>query len=249
MLGAMGLQTPEILALHPYGARLPEEDHLATEIALLGDNLPALWRMPTFNRQRAATDPMVGLRTLKMMLQNLQFRQRGERMLLKNPGHILRLPQVLAAFPDALLVQTHRDPAKVIPSIAALLVMMRRNSSDDVAPVERIAWGNLRAFADGLTRAIEFRNRPDLNERFCDVQFRQLIADPIGTVERVYTHFGIDLRDEARQAMRRWLEDPAHRTPLGRHSLAACGLDVATIDGAFGEYMAHYGVARERSGT
>ena len=243
---AMGQLSPEILALHPSGARQPEECHLMMEIMLLGDNLPACWRMPAFNKQRAATDSMLGYRTHRMVLQNLHSTHLAERIVLKNPGHVFYLRQLLDTYPDALLVQTHRDPAKVIPSVAALLVAMRKASSNDAPPPDKIAMGNLRAFADGLTKAIEFRRQPGMNERFYDVHFRQMIADPIGTVEKVYAHFGIGLSDEARDAMQRWLDDPASRTPKGKHALADYGLDEPAIDRAFDAYMEHYGVQRER---
>jgi hypothetical protein len=218
-----------------------------TEIMLLGDNLPALWRMPTFNRQRAAIDRTTHFRTHRMVLQNLQAGFASQRVLLKNPGHIFHLGPLLAEYPDARIVQTHRDPARVIPSVAALLVMMRRNSSNDVAPGAKIALGNLRAFADGLATSTQFRQRPGVNQHFIDVHFQQLVADPIGTVERIYAHFGIELAAEARRAMQAWLDDPASRTPKGHHTLAEYGLDEHAIDAAFGDYMAYYGVARERS--
>lgn len=246
IITAMGLQSPEILALHPFGACRPEECHLMMEIMLLGDNLPACWRMPTFNKQRAATDLALGYRTHRMVLQNLQYRHHGERVLLKNPGHIFYLSTLLSVYPDALLVQTHRDPAKVIPSVAALLVMMRKASSDSAPPPDKIAVGNLRAFAEGLMKAIEFRKQSRMSERFCDVHFRQLVSDPIGTVERVYAHFDLALSSEARHAMQVWLRDPANHTPKGRHVLSEYGLDDTMIDNAFGAYMDHYGVARER---
>jgi Sulfotransferase family len=249
ILNAMQLQTPEILALHPFGACVPDEDHLMTEIVLLGDNLPALWRMPTYNRLRAAIHPSVALNTLKMVLQNLQFRHRCERIVLKNPGYVLRLPQLLSAFPDARLIQTHRDPAKVMPSVAALVGAMRRAASDTVAPIEKIARGNLDAFAAGVERAIAYREQAGLNRRIFDVHFRALIADPMGTVARLYAHFGLPLTDQAREAMQRWLDDPASRTPRGQHTLAGCGLDESMIDAAFGDYMAHYQVIRERTGA
>ena len=247
IITAMGLQSPEILALHPFGARRPEECHLMMEIMLLGDNLPACWRMPTFNKQRTATDLALGYRTHRMVLQNLQHRYRCERVMLKNPGNIFYLPTLLSVYPDALLVQTHRDPAKVSPSVAALLVMMRKASSDSAPPPDKIALGNLRAFAEGLMKAIAFREQPGMNERFCDVHFRQLVSDPIGTVERVYAHFGLALSSEARQAMQAWLRDPANHTPKGRHVLSDYGLDDSMIDNAFGAYMDHYGIARERT--
>jgi hypothetical protein len=249
ILNAMRLQTPEILALHAFGACVPDEDHLMTEIVLLGDNLPALWRMPTYNRLRVAMDPFVAFQTLKMVLQNLQFRHRRERLVLKNPGYVLRLPQLLAAFPDARLIQTHRDPAKVVPSVAALVEAMRRAASDSVAPIHKIARGNLDAFAAGVQHAIAYRQQAGLNSRVFDVHFRALIADPIGTVARLYAHFGLPLTDRARDAMQRWLNDPASRMPKGHRTLADCGLDESMIDAAFGDYMAHYQVTRERTGA
>lgn len=249
ILNAMQLRTPEILALHPFGACVPDEDHLMTEIVLLGDNLPALWRMPTYNRLRAAMDPSVAFHTLKMVLQNLQFRDRRERIVLKNPGYVLRLPQLLAAFPDARLIQTHRDPAKVMPSVAALVQMMRRAASDTVAPIEKIARGNLDAFAAGVKHAIAYREQAGLNSRIFDVHFRALIADPMGTVARLYAHFGLPLTDRACETMQRWLNDPASRSPRGQHTLAGCGLDESMIDAAFGDYMTRYQVMRERAGA
>ena len=246
---AMGLKGREILELHPFGAQFPEECHIMMEIMLLGDNLPACWRMPTFNKQRAATDLMLAYRTHRMVLQNLHSMWPNKRVVLKNPGHLFYLQHLLETYPDALLVQTHRDPAKVIPSVAALLVAMRNASSNDAPPPDKIAMGNLRAFADGLTKVIQSRKDPGMNERFCDVHFRQLTADPIGTVERIYAHFSLGLSDTARHAMRQWLDDPANRTPKGQHTLAAYGLNDAAIDQAFGEYMQHYGIVRERASS
>lgn len=243
---AMGLTAPHVYALHPFGARNPEECHIMMEIMLMGDNLPGAWRMPTFNKQRAATDLRLGYQTHLMVLQNLHATRPGSRIVLKNPGHLFYLELLLETYPDALLVQTHRDPAKVIPSVAALLVAMRRASSADAPPPDKIAAGNLRAFADGLTRAIEFRRQPGMNDRFADVHFRDMIRDPIGTVARIYAHFGISLSADARAAMQAWLDDPSNRSPSGKHALADYGLDARKIDDAFGAYMNHYGVALER---
>jgi len=241
ILASMGLQTPEILALHPFGARLPEEDHLMTEIGLLGDNLPAVWRMPAYNKQRSATNNAVMFALHRMMLQTLQHGRRGERVLLKNPGHIFNLGPLFAEYPDALVVQTHRDPAKVIPSVAALIVMMRTNSSDDRPPPEKVAQGNVRAFADGLGKAIVFRQQPGMTQRFCDVHFRDLVTDPIRTVERVYTYFGLQLSRDAREAMQRWLADPAIPIADVEAALEALvkrgTLDVRRVPGSAAIYM------------
>lgn len=44
----------------------------------------------------------------------------AQRWLLKNPGHISHLDALFAVFPDACVVQTHRDPAKSIPSVCSV---------------------------------------------------------------------------------------------------------------------------------
>ena len=54
----------------------------------------------------------------RRFLQHLQSRHPGERWVLKSPGHLWCLDALLAEYPDAVLVQTHRDPLKVIASVA-----------------------------------------------------------------------------------------------------------------------------------
>jgi hypothetical protein len=242
----MGLYTPQILALHPFGARQPEECHLMMEIMLLGDSLPGSWKVPTFNKKRNEIGVGLGYRAHRMVLQNLHSTWPGKRIVLKNPGHLFYLRQLLEVYPDALLVQTHRDPAKVIPSVAALLGEMRKGASGEDPRLEKIALGNLRAFAAGVADAQQFRKQSGREQQFFDVHFRATIADPIGTVAQIYTHYDIELTEAAHHAMQQWLDDPASHTPKGKHALADYGLDEAAIDAAFGDYMSHYGVARER---
>jgi hypothetical protein len=246
ILDAMGLQRPEVVALHPFGARAPEECHLLMELMALGDNLNALWRMPAYARARATVDLRQGYLTHRMGLQNLQFRHPAERWVLKNPGHVFYLEHLLAVYPDARIVQTHRDPARVIPSVAALLLAMRRGASDQPFSGEKIARGNLQAFAAGLDAAIDYRARAGNDSQFFDVHFRQLIADPIGTVRAIYRRFELPLSDVALERMRGWLEADTSHSVKAKFTLGEFGLDEAKIDAAYGRYMAHYGIARER---
>ncbi len=246
ILREMGLEQPSVTSLHPYGARQPEECHLLMELMGLGDNLPALWRMPSFNKVRAAIDLRLGYRLHRMALQNLQHRYRGERWVLKNPGHVFYLDHLLAVYPDACIIQTHRDPAKVIPSITALLVAMRRANSD--APIDgpRIAQVNLRAFAAGLDNAIGFRRQGGMEAHFHDVHFRELISNPMATVRKIYDRFALPLSDCALAAMEHWLATDDSHSAKAKFTPAQFGLDESQIDAAFGGYMSHYGIAPER---
>src|SRR5262249_21439339 len=152
------------------------------------------------------------------------------------------LEQLLATYPDAMTVQTHRDPARVLPSVTALLLAMRHAGSEDAVPPEKIARANMRAFAEGLERAIEFRRSPEVDARFHDIGFRELVADPLGTVRALYHRFRLSLGAEAEAAMRAWLDDPASHAVRGRHTLEQYGLSTTDIDGAFGSYLAQYRV-------
>jgi hypothetical protein len=165
---------------------------------------------------------------------------------LKNPGHIFYLDHLLAVYPDARIVQTHRDPAKVIPSVTALLAAMRRANSDEPIDEARIAQGNLRAFAAGLDSAIEFRRRPGMEAHFHDVQFRDLMADPLQAARALYARFELPWSDEVQARMQRWLAADQKHAAKSKFTLAQFGLDEAQIDQAFGGYMENHGVARER---
>lgn len=245
ILRAMGLERPEVTVLHPFGARQPDECHLLMELMALGDNLPALWRMPAFNKVRAGIDLRLGYRLHRMALQNLQHRYRGERWVLKNPGHVFYLEHLLAVYPDARIIQTHRDPAKVIPSVTALLLAMRQANSHEAFAAERIALGNLRAFAAGLEKAIEFRHRPGMEEHFHDVDFRRLIADPMATVREIYLRFELPLRADSEARMRGWLASNDSHQAKSKFTLRQYGLDEAGVHRQFAAYMTHYGIRPE----
>jgi hypothetical protein len=246
LLRAMGLERPDVTALHPFGARQPEECHLLMELMGLGDNLPALWRIPSFNRVRATIDMCQGYWMHRMALQNLQYRYKCERWLLKNPGHIFYLDHLLAVYPDARIIQTHRDPARVLPSVTALLLAMRQANSDEPNSGEKIAMGNLKAFAGGLEKAIEFRRQAGMEQHFHDVHFRALIADPIGTVRQIYQRFGLTLEPPAVERMQAWLGSHDSHSGKTRYTLEQYGLDQSLINNSFGSYMAQYLIAPER---
>ena len=63
-----------------------------------------------------------------MFLQHLQSGVAGQ-WLLKSPAHLWQLDALVAEYPDALIVQTHRDPLNVISSISALTHHLRHLAS------------------------------------------------------------------------------------------------------------------------
>ena len=181
----------------------------------------------------------------RKQLQLLQWQRRAEHWVLKSPMHLAALDVLLATFPDACVVHTHRDPIKVVPSLCSLAATIRAISTDDLDP-SKIGPQVTRTWSAIVGRAADARDAA--RERVFDVHYSDLIADPVATVHRIYDHFGYPRSSSMDTAMRDWLARDAgkKRTPH-RYSLEQFGLDRATVERAFGPYCKRAGVAPEQS--
>jgi hypothetical protein len=90
-----------------------------------------------------------------------------------------------------------------------------------------------------------FRDRaaPD---RVCDVQYRDLVADPWNTVSRIYTAFGIPMPPDMEPRVRRWLaENPRHKKGVHRYSTTQFGLRPEDIEAIGRDYRERFHVPVE----
>jgi len=181
----------------------------------------------------------------RRLLQLLQWRRPPRRWVLKSPVHLFSLGALLAAFPDGRVVQTHRDPAKVIPSGCSLFAVTRGMFTDEVRP-EALGPQFAEGCAKALGRAMAARDHAP--GRVCDVQYADLVADPIGTVHRIYRHFGDEVPAAMEPAMQRWMaQNPRNKHGVHRYDLEQFGLNRAQIDGLFGPYCQRFGIVPEPS--
>lgn len=250
MLDAQHFTDPEVQDAHPFGARQPEECGMILEMSFMSGNFPAFFRCPEYTDwylHRA--DYRVAYRFHRRVLQHLQVYCSGDRWALKAPEHTYHPAELAAEYPDAVFVQTHRDPYRVLPSITSLVTALRRLFSDSVDPLEIARW-KVELNALGLKRTREVREQPRYRDRFYDIHFHELIERPLETVERLYAHFDLPLSGEARKAMQRYIEDHARaRHGHGRHAYSAAdfGVSAEEVDRVFGSYIERYGVRRERT--
>lgn len=163
----------------------------------------------------------------------------GQRWLLKNPGHVHELDALLEVFPDACIVQTHRDPVKALPSICSTLLLARQMSEGQDADSKTIGAREMDYWGEAVQRAMAVRARAPGN--FFDVRHKDFHADPMGVVTRIYERFDLALSEETKLRMRDYLRD----NPEGKHgshtyTLEQFGLDAQQIRGRFGEYIERY---------
>lgn len=240
------LIAPEIEKMHEVGGRLPQECVLMLAHEFRSGYFTAAYRLPSYAAWLGASDMTPAYRYHRRMLQLLQWRCPGERWVLKTPAHLGDLATLFAVYPDARVIQTHRDPLTATASLFSLLGTLLSTRSDDVEPEE------VSQYAEGavthlLGSAMEFRDRGTVaDEQFVDVLYLDFRRDPLGTVARIYDRLGLELRPEARARMRAYLDAKPHGAH-GAHeySFAATGLDAGALRRRFAAYQERYGVPTE----
>jgi hypothetical protein len=170
------------------------------------------------------------------------------RWVLKYPAHMRELHTLLAVYPDACIVQTHRDPVKVLPSVCSLVTGWR-SLYEGRADAHAIGAWQLEMYASMMEHAMDVRAKAN-PAHFFDFDFRELTADPVAAIGRMYAHFGIEPSAEAERRMRAWHADNRQHKHGGHaYTLAQFGLVEGEIRERFARYMRRFGVAAEPGGS
>jgi hypothetical protein len=230
---------PEFKAIHYETGSGPTEC-----ITLLGQefrsvHFETLAHLPTYGEWHLACDMGPAYDWHRTVLQVLQHREPG-RWVLKSPCHNLALDALVAAYPDARFVFPHRDPVVAVGSAASLVSVLAGFSSDENFDREHGArWLELAGrMLDGL---LAFRAQHG-DERFLDVDYQDLVADPMRAAGEIYEWLGWPMTAEGERAMNSYLA-AATRDRFGRHTydLAQFGLTAHAIRDRLADYCERYG--------
>jgi hypothetical protein len=237
---------PIYRTMHENGARVPQECIYLTAHEFASDLLSGNYAVPSYAAWLGKADLRVAYRTHQRLLKLLQSRRRRERWVLKAPSHLWSLEALLAVYPDARIVQTHRDPLAVIASMTSLMATLLWIRSDRVDP-GALGPRTVRSVAFMLQRASELRDRGLLPpQQVHDVRYQDFLADPIAAVADVYDAFGVPFSAEAESRMRAYLA----AKPQGRHGVHAwrfedTGIDADEARERFAPYRERFGVPSE----
>jgi len=235
-----------IQAIHPVGAALPQECIVITASEFTSIRFEMCFDVPTYQDWLLEADLTGCYAWHRCFLQHLQSRFAKERWVLKSPGHLGAIDALLAAYPDALIVQTHRDPRRVVPSVSSLEWTLRQVASDEGDP-HALGRQQLRAWSKTLARGMRARERHVARAaQFLDLHFHEIARDALGCVRRIYAHFGLALTPEFERRMRDYLAaHPREEHGAHRYTLEGFGLGASEVDDAFAEYTARFDVRRE----
>jgi hypothetical protein len=230
--------------MHEMTADAPHEEIQLLAVDFSTMLFEASYLLPTYRDWYVATDQTAAYRTLRLLLQALQWLRGPKRWVLKSPQHLEQLGPLLRVFPDARIVQTHRDPVRVTTSMCTMAAYGLRMN---LARVDAVAAGHYWAarVERMLRKSVEDRHLVP-QDQVLDVHLDAFVADELGTAERVCAFAGVPLDDAARRAMRVYQQ--AHQR--GRHGTIVYRLDDFRLDaderrGALRFYQERFGVADE----
>jgi hypothetical protein len=238
---------PSFKQMHPMGARLPQECAVMTA----HDCATMVWHtqfdVPTYQAWFEGADHVRIYQGHRRQLQYLQWRCPGSPWALKSPQHLWTLDALFEVYPDARIVQTHRDPLRVVASLTSLCCMLRSMTSDAVDP-HAIGADWSRRLAAGLEHTARVRDAGVPAAQVHDLLFQDFMRDEIAAVAKIYEHFEMTLSAEAEARMRAFLARNA-QDQHGRHRyrLTDAGLDEATERPRFAAYQERHGVPSERA--
>lgn len=230
---------PDFKSVHLADARLPQECIAIMSHTFMSDEFDVLFNVPGYRAWMEQQDLRPVYAWHRRFLQHLQHRLPAPRWVLKAPSHMLAPEALFAEYPDAQVVQTHREPLEVLASTASLTTIMRSAFSDSVDPAA-IGRETSEFWAESLEHFMRVRqSRPP--EQCLDIHFEELLREPIKAVRRLYAHFGGELSAEIEERMRRFLAaNPRDKHGRHHYSLAQFGLEADRESPRFDRYRERF---------
>lgn len=232
---------PEFAAIHELRADLPVECITITAPSFAGSH----WSMVLDDPGEWMPDPTFDFAFHKAVLQSVQHGKPAKQWLLKTPAYIFMLDDLLATYPDASVVFSHRDTARTMPSTVSTTAMVRWIRSDNLDVPGLAELVNL-IFSAGLNTIAERHVAGSLPAASGHVRFTELMSGPVDAIAAAYDGIGRDFSAEHRAAVVGYLKNKP-RGKHGRHDYTAeeWGFDANTLREGTATYLSTFGIASE----
>ncbi len=254
LLGATNV-VDTLSGLHRTDIDEPEEDLWILWLTFSTWIFATAYHVPAYGRWLAEAEPRNAYAHHRRVMQHFTWQRRQREpdeerhWLLKMPFHLMELEVLLETYPDAVFIQTHREPVEFMGSWNSIVERIRGFSTEPRPPHE--AGAEQLAFMSGmLNGAMQFRaSHPALEERWIDVRYADLVDDPMAVVADIYACLGWPLEPAAARAMQEWFtiqEEQRRQEPRHEYRLEDYGLTPAAVNEAFApyrEYVATRGIA------
>ena len=240
-LEAQHSAAPEGRAAHYRAAEEVHECCMLLRQSFVSNLWSCGWSAPTYDAWWQSASEAPAYAWYKRCVQLIGSSEPDKRWLLKNPGHIAHLDLLFAVFPDARVIQTHRDPAKAVPSLVSLLMrmhpIMEEGRAEQRGPImlrrEVEKWSHAVAQCEAVRTA-----HPG---QVLDVVHADFHRDPMATLERIYRFIGMDIPGDTRAGFaQRIAEKPELAHGVHRYAIADYGMTEDEARAPFADYIARY---------
>lgn len=233
---------PQLSTVHHLDPQAPEEGNQLFEHGMVGFLFEAMATVPSYTKCLQEQELFTTYRYYRQQLQLLGWNYPDKHWILKAPFHLLHLDALLTAFPDACIVHTHRNPLQVLPSMCSLCALVRGIYSDRV-DLQEIGQQWLNNLAKAIEKAMKVRQTAN-SEQFYDLDYQDLVSDPVGTVRRIYDYFDYSLSPEMENNMKAWIANhPQHKYGAHHYTLEQFGLDAEIVNARFSNYRERFNIA------
>jgi hypothetical protein len=227
------VENPEFMGVHYMSADMVEECWQILRQSMLSVAYESLAYLPTYSAWLQEQDWTPAYARHKRNLQLIGLNDAGKRWILKNPSHLFALDALMAVYPDAFVIQLHREPRTIVASSSSLSAQATAGQSERFVG-DVVGRTQLELWARGAEAFRDARQKYD-PAQFLDIGYRDFTADPLGTVALVYDTFGLDLSDDVRARLADVHAESrsGERRPSHSYSLADFGLTEAVVDQRF----------------
>ena len=199
------------------------------------------WSSATYDAWRQSQSEEAAYNYYYRCVQLIGSNEPKKRWLLKNPGHIEQLDLLFAFYPDAKVIQTHRDPAKAIPSLCSLLMNLHPIYEEGRADqrAHNMLTRESGKWARAVHLAAEVRERHP--GRVIDVVHGDFHRDPMGELKRIYGFIGMEISEPLKAKFnQRIAEKPELQHGVHRYDIADFGMSAERVREQFGDYIQRY---------
>jgi len=236
---ALAQSSPRAVAAHAISAHDVDECLALMMQSFVTNQIPSLLDLPTYDEWFLAQDEAASYRRLADNLRLIGCAQPDTTWLLKNPTHLLRMETLLAEFPDARIVHTHRDPVPTLASMCSMLSAFRGSPVPGCPEACAIGPRQLRVYKLAVEHTMAVRER--VPDAFHDVYQPALATDPMRVVGEIYARFDLELTPETETCMQQWIaEHPVGARKEPSYHPKDFGISAAEIRHAFEAYTARY---------
>jgi Sulfotransferase family len=229
---------PKLAAVHDLSADSPQECTEITAHLFASYRFDTTHHVPSYREWIDGAGLSSAYRFHKRFLRHLQHRNGRRRWILKCPDHVFALAAIREVYPDAYFVFLHRDPVRVISSVAQLTEILRRpfTRSVDRFQIGRQVSERWEEGAHILVRAND--DRSAASDRVCHLKFESLVRDPLRSISALYERMGLTLNRAGEARIRAEIfSKNASAREHGKVQLEDYGLDAETIRERYRQYI------------